>query len=40
MKKLEYVNGDSEIPAIKFLEVYFDPTLSFKYHIDQLNLKL
>ena len=40
IKKLEYVNGDSEIPAIKFLGVYFDPTLSFKYHIDQLNLKL
>ena len=40
MKRLEYVNGNSEIPAIKFLGVYFDPTLSFKYHIDQLNLKL
>ena len=40
MKKLEYVNGDSQIPAIKFLGVHFDPTLSFKYHIDQLNLKL
>ena len=40
IKKLEYVNSNSDIPAIKFLGVYFDPTLSFKYHIDQLNLKL
>lgn len=39
-KKLEYVNNDSDIPAVKFLGVYFDPTLSFKYHIDQLNIKL
>ena len=40
IKKLESVNHESEIPAIKFLGVYFDPALSFKYHIKQLNAKL
>lgn len=40
VKKLDYVNNSSEIPAIKFLGIYFDPTLNFKYHIDQLSLKL
>jgi len=40
VKKLEYVNCESEIPAVKFLGIYFDPLLSFKYHIEQLNLKL
>ncbi len=40
VKKLEYVNNSSKIPAIKFLGIYFDPTLNFKYHIDQLSLKL
>ena len=40
VRKLEYVNGESEIPAIKFLGIYFDPLLSFKYHIGQLSLKL
>ena len=40
VRKLEYVNGESEIPAIKFLGIFFDPLLSFKYHIGQLSLKL
>ena len=38
VKKLDYVNNSSEIRAIKFLGIYFDPTLNFKYHIDQLSL--
>ena len=40
IKKLEYVNHESDIPAIKFLGVYFDPALTFKYHVKQLNAKL
>jgi hypothetical protein len=28
------------IPAIKYLGVYFDPNLNFKFHIQQLNAKL
>jgi exonuclease III len=40
VKKLDYVNHESDIPAIKFLGVYFDPTLTFKFHIEQLNTKL
>ena len=34
------VNHLSDTPAIKFLGVYFDPALNFKYHISTLNLKL
>ena len=40
IRKLEFVNHESEIPAIKFLGVYFDPALNFRYHIKQLNAKL
>ena len=34
------VSPESELPAIKFLGVYFDPALNFKHHISQLNIKL
>ena len=40
IKPIDYVNNASEIPAIKFLGVYFDPNLNFKYHIQKLNEKL
>ena len=40
VKKLDYVNNQSAIPAIKFLGIYFDSSLNFKYHIEQLNTKL
>jgi len=32
-------DGDS-IPAIKYLGVFFDPTLNFKYHTEQISKKL
>ena len=32
-KPLSYINHKSIIPAVKFLGVYFDPALNFKYHI-------
>lgn len=37
---LSYVNHLSDTPAIRFLGVFFDPGLNFKFHISQLNAKL
>ena len=39
-KKIEFVNHESNEPAIKFLGIYLDPALNFKFHIDSLNKKL
>ena len=39
-KQISYVNHESDIPAIKFLGIFFDPSLNFKYHITQLCTKL
>ena len=39
-KSLSYINHLSDVPAIKFLGVYFDPALNFKYHISQIHNKL
>ena len=39
-KSLSYINHKSDVPAIKFLGVYFDPALNFKYHISQIHNKL
>jgi len=38
--KLIRVKNSDKVPAIKYLGVYFDPNLSFKYHIEYVNLKL
>lgn len=38
--KLSYVNSRNEVPAIKFLGVYLDPKLNFKYHIDMIYNKI
>ena len=40
IKKLNYVNSKSKIPAIKFLGVFLDPQLNFKYHIETLRKTL
>ena len=40
IKNLSFINSNSEIPAIKFLGVYIDPELNFKYHIDYLRRKI
>ena len=32
--------SSDKIPAIKYLGVYFDPNLNFKYHISQISKKL
>ena len=34
------VNIASEVPAVKFLGIYIDPLLNFKYHIGKLSNKL
>ena len=38
--KIDFVNHESEIPAIKFLGIFLDPALNFKFHINDLNKKL
>jgi hypothetical protein len=37
---LQRVTQTDKIPAIKYLGVYFDPNLNFKYHISQISKKL
>ena len=34
------VNSNDNVPAVKFLGVFFDPNLNFKYHISILKNKL
>ena len=37
---IEQITASSDVPAIKFLGVYIDPLLNFKFHISQLNTKI
>jgi len=37
---IERVTVKSNVPAMKFLGVYFDPKLNFSYHVKQLSSKL
>ena len=37
---ISYLSTASEIPAAKFLGVYFDPQLNFKYHLKTINAKM
>ncbi len=37
---IENVNVNSIVPAIRYLDVYFDPQLNFKYHISTITNKL
>ena len=39
VKKLSYVNSKSDVPVIKFLGVYIDCNLNFKYHIQAIRKK-
>ena len=39
-KQLDFINTKSKIPAIKFLGVYIDPLLNFKYHINFIQKKI
>jgi Reverse transcriptase (RNA-dependent DNA polymerase) len=38
--EIQRVGIHDDTPAIKYLGVYFDPGLTFKYHINQLSSKL
>jgi hypothetical protein len=38
--ELERVKSTDNMPAIKYLGVYFDPLLTFKYHISQITSKI
>jgi hypothetical protein len=40
IKNLSFINYNSEIHDIKFLGVYIDPELNFRYHIDYLRRKI
>jgi hypothetical protein len=37
---LEKVTSNSETPAIKFLGIFIDPALSFKYHVNFISSKI
>jgi hypothetical protein len=37
---LEKITANSDTPAIKFLGIYIDPMLSFKYHINCISSKI
>jgi hypothetical protein len=37
---LQQVNLDSPVPAVKFLGVFIDPQLNFKFHIKQITSKI
>jgi Reverse transcriptase (RNA-dependent DNA polymerase) len=37
---IDRISANSEVPAIKFLGIYIDPSLSFKYHISTVNAKI
>ena len=38
--KIEQINNNSVTPAVKFLGVYVDQQLNFKYHINYIEKKL
>ena len=40
IKQLSPVTSNDDIPAVKFLGVYFDANLSFKYHVSCIKTKL
>lgn len=40
IQTIDRVKNTDTIPAIKYLGVYFDPLLNFKYHVSQINNKI
>ncbi len=38
--RMERVDVNSKIPALRFLGVFFDPSLNFKYHVQQIMSKV
>ena len=37
---ITYITNESEVPAVKFLGVYFDPKLNFKFHLQTVKAKI
>ena len=37
---MEIVDNNSEIPAMRFLGVFFDPSLNFKFHVEKITSKI
>ena len=37
IKKLGYINSESDVPAVKFLGIYLDSKLNFEYHIKYIQ---
>ena len=40
IKQIALVTSNDEIPAVKFLGIFIDPNLSFKYHTSVICKKL
>ena len=40
LHQISQIKMDSKTPAIKYLGVYFDPLINFKFHIDYLSSKI
>ena len=40
LHKMEQIDSTSKIPAMRFLGVFFDPQLNFKYHVGQIISKV
>ena len=40
IKKLGFINSESKTPAIKFLGVFLDPKLNFRFHIESIRKKI
>jgi hypothetical protein len=38
--KLQMVTATDKVPAIKYLGVFFDPSLNFRYHVSQISNKI
>jgi len=38
--KISCVNSDVDNPTVKFLGIYIDPQLTFKYHVDNISKKI
>jgi hypothetical protein len=34
------INAKSNVPAVKFLGIFIDPALNFKYHVEKMTKKL
>jgi hypothetical protein len=38
--RMERITSKSKVPAMKFLRVYFDPSLNFQFHVEKIFAKI